>query len=57
MVDAPAEKGKRDTMSGKSPHTRGAKKAPQLSIKEKRAVKREKREPDAFLKPRKGVSR
>lgn len=44
-------------MSGKSPSTRGAKKAPQLSIKEKRAAKRVKREPDVFLKPRKGASR
>jgi len=44
-------------MSSKTPNTRGAKKAPQLSLKEKRAAKREKREPEAFLKPRKGASR
>ncbi|WP_372967618.1 hypothetical protein [Microbacterium sp.] len=44
-------------MSGKAPSARGAKKVPQLSIKEKRAAKREKREPDEFLKPRKGASR
>lgn len=37
-------------MSGKT------KKAPQLSLKEKRAVKREKNAPDAFLKPRKGAN-
>jgi hypothetical protein len=43
-------------MSGKSPQTRGAKKAPQLSIKEKRAAKRAKREPETFLKPRKGAN-
>ncbi|WP_272949065.1 hypothetical protein [Microbacterium sp. RG1] len=44
-------------MSKKTPNTRGAKKAPQLSIKEKRAAKREKREPELFLKPRKDVGR
>lgn len=44
-------------MPGKSPTTRGAKKVAQLSIKEKQAAKREKREPDVFLKPRKGASR
>jgi len=42
-------------MSNKTPHTRGAKKTPQMSIKEKRAAKREKRQPDEFLKPRKGA--
>lgn len=44
-------------MSGKTPHTRGAKKAPQLSMKEKRTLKREKQEEGGFLKPRKGASR
>lgn len=44
-------------MSGKAPNTRGAKKAPQMSIKEKRAAKREKREPEEFLKPRKVATR
>ncbi len=44
-------------MSGKTPNTRGAKKVPQLSIKEKRAAKREKREPEEFLKPRKAANR
>jgi hypothetical protein len=44
-------------MSGKTPNTRGAKKAPQSTLKEKRAAKREKREPEAFLKPRKGATR
>lgn len=53
----PASKGKRVSMSGKTPNTRGAKKAPQSTLKEKRAAKREKREPDAFLKPRKGATR
>ncbi|MFB7251980.1 hypothetical protein [Microbacterium sp. NPDC056234] len=43
-------------MSGKSPHARDGKKAPKLSLKEKRAVKREKQEPATFLKPRKGAS-
>lgn len=54
---APANEGKRVSMSGKTPNARGVKKTPQLSMKEKRAAKREKREPDAFLKPRKGASR
>jgi len=44
-------------MSKKTPNTRSAKKAPQSSIKEKRAAKRHKREPELFLKPRKGASR
>lgn len=44
-------------MSGKTPNTRTGKKAPQLSIKEKRAAKREKREPEVFLKPRKETKR
>lgn len=44
-------------MSGKTTQVRGAKKAPQSTIKEKRAAKREKREPEQFLKPRKGASR
>jgi hypothetical protein len=44
-------------MSKKTPHTRGAKKAPQLSIKQKRAAKREKRQPELFLKLRKDASR
>ena len=43
-------------MSGKSPHARDAKKVAQLSMKEKRAAKRAKREPEEFIKPRKGAS-
>lgn len=42
-------------MSGKSPQERGAKKAPKMSMKEKRAEKREKREPTSFVKPRKAA--
>jgi hypothetical protein len=42
-------------MSGKSPQSRGAKKVAQLSLKEKRAANRAKREPSAFIKPRKGA--
>jgi hypothetical protein len=42
-------------MSGKTVQSRAAKKAPQLTLKEKRAAKREKNAPDAFLKPRKGA--
>lgn len=45
----PATEGKRDTMSGKT------KKAPQLTLKEKRAAKREKNAPAEFIKPRKGA--
>lgn len=44
-------------MSEKTPNVRGAKKAPQMTIKEKRAAKREKREPEEFLKPRKAAAR
>ena len=42
-------------MSGKSIQGRDSKKAPQLSLKEKRAAKREKNAPDEFIKPRKGA--
>ncbi|WP_279234737.1 hypothetical protein [Microbacterium sp. SS28] len=42
-------------MSGKSPHARGVKKTALLSIKEKRAAKRAKREPEASVKPRKAA--
>ena len=45
-----------ESVSGKSPQSRGTKKVAQLSIKEKRAAKRAKREPEAFLKPRKGAA-
>lgn len=40
-------------MAGKSPRGEGAKKAPQLSLKDKRAQKREKTE-TSIIKPRKG---
>ncbi|WP_283818065.1 hypothetical protein [Microbacterium sp. CIAB417] len=43
-------------MSGKSPRARDGRKTPQLTLKERRAAKREKREPAAFIKPRKGAS-
>lgn len=43
-------------MSGKSPQERGAKKVAKMSMKEKRAAKREKREPSAFIKPRKAAN-
>jgi hypothetical protein len=42
-------------MSGKSPHARDDKKVAKQSLKEKRAAKRAKREPEAFIKPRKGA--
>lgn len=42
-------------MSGKSTQGRANKKAPQLSLKEKRAAKKAKNAPDVFLKPRKGA--
>lgn len=43
-------------MAGKTPQGRTGKKAPKLSLKEKRAEKRAKREPEAFIKSRKGAS-
>lgn len=53
-----SHKGKRVLMSNKSPQqTRGAKKVAASSIKEKRAAKRARQEPEAFIKPRKGASR
>lgn len=48
----PAEEGKRAHMSGKSPRGNDSKKQPQLSLKEKRAQKREKSE-DGLIKTRK----
>ncbi len=51
----PANKGKRESMSGKTPHERDMKKAAKMSMKEKRAAKREKREPSIFIKPRKAA--
>lgn len=36
-------------MSAKTPQPRGGKKTPKLSLKEKRAEKRAKREPEAFI--------
>jgi len=52
----PADEGKREPMSGRSPQERGAKKVAKMSMKEKRAAKREKREPSAFIKPRKAAN-
>ncbi len=43
-------------MAGKSPTARDGKKVAKLSLKEKRAAKRAKQEPQAFIKPRKGAS-
>jgi len=43
-------------MSGKTPNAKAGKKAAQSSLKEKRAAKRAKQEPAAFLKPRKGAN-
>ena len=51
----PANKGKREPMSGKTPHERDVKKVAKMSMKEKRAAKREKREPSTFIKPRKAA--
>ena len=42
-------------MSGKTPNTRATKKVAKLSLKEKRAAKRAKQEPTAFIAPRKGA--
>ena len=51
----PATKGKREPMSGKTPHERDVKKVAKMSMKRKRAAKREKREPSTFIKPRKAL--
>lgn len=56
MVDgytASQMKGKR--RMAKTPPARDGMKTPQLSLKEKRAAKRAKQEPEAFIKPRKGA--
>jgi hypothetical protein len=42
-------------MSGKTGHERDMKKTAKMSIKEKRAAKREKREPSTLMKPRKAA--
>jgi hypothetical protein len=42
-------------MSARSPQERDARKVAKMSIKEKRAAKREKREPTTFIKPRKAA--
>ena len=51
----PADKGKREPMSGKSAQERDVKKVAKMSMKEKRAAKRVKREPSTFIKPRKAA--
>ncbi|MDQ0642315.1 hypothetical protein [Microbacterium murale] len=43
-------------MSGKAPSAKGSKKVAQTSLKEKRAAKRAKQEPESFIKPRKGAN-
>ena len=43
-------------MSGKTPTERTGKKTAKLSLKEKRAVKRAKQEPESFIKSRKGAA-
>jgi hypothetical protein len=42
-------------MSGKSRQERDVKKVAMMSIKEKRAAKRDKREPSTVIKPRKAA--
>lgn len=42
-------------MSGKSAQKRDVKKVAKMSMKEKRAAKREMREPSTFIKPRKAA--
>jgi hypothetical protein len=42
-------------MAGKSPRSNDTKKAAKLSLKDKRAQKREKAEATPFIKPRKGA--
>jgi hypothetical protein len=51
----PANKGKRESMSVKTPHERDVKKVAKMSMKENGAAKREKREPSTFIKPRKAA--
>lgn len=51
----PSEQGKRVNMAGKSPRGNDTKKAAKLSLKDKRAQKREKSETTPFIKPRKGA--
>ncbi|MCS3844152.1 hypothetical protein HDC95_002450 [Microbacterium sp. AK031] len=48
--------GEASQMSGKAPQARGGKKVAQTSLKEKRAAKRAKQEPQSFIKPRKGAN-
>jgi len=43
-------------MAGKAPAAKAGKKAAKLTLKEKRAEKRAKREPESFIKPRKGAN-
>lgn len=50
------KEGEASQMSGKTPQSRSAKKEPKLSLKEKRAEKRAKQEPETFIKTRKGAS-
>ncbi|MEH3090206.1 MAG: hypothetical protein PGN24_11660 [Microbacterium arborescens] len=57
MVTRQPTRGSEFSMSGKTPQTRGARKAPQLSMKEKRAQKREKQQEIGFVKPRKSAAR
>jgi hypothetical protein len=43
-------------MAGKTPTAKTGKKTAQLTLKEKRAVKRAKQAPESFIKPRKGAA-
>jgi hypothetical protein len=52
----PTEEGKRIIMTDRSSQSRDVKKPAKQSLKEKRAAKREKTAPTAFIKPRKGAS-
>ncbi|MGO1508287.1 MAG: hypothetical protein ACTHZW_08420 [Microbacteriaceae bacterium] len=42
-------------MAGKTPTAKAGKKTAQLTLKEKRAAKRAKQEPESFIKTRKGA--
>ena len=48
--------GEASQMSGKAPQARGGKKVAKATLKEKRAAKRAKQEPESFIKPRKGAN-
>ncbi|WP_176986531.1 hypothetical protein [Jiangella alba] len=55
-MNPPTDEGKRVEMAGKTPRGANTKKPAKLTLKEKRAAKREKSEGTPFIKPRKGAT-